>query len=90
MATFLLRDVFKITGLGVVAVGEVKSGVLRIGMKSGIGGKPVEIKSMEMHHSVIKQAAEGQNVGILLKNADCAQLKNLVNTEIEFSDVAVC
>ncbi|MBW3019602.1 translation elongation factor EF-1 subunit alpha, partial [Candidatus Woesearchaeota archaeon] len=64
-----LQDVYNITGIGVVPVGKVETGVMKIGQKviivpardgRGISG---EVKSIEMHHEQIQQAEPGDNVG---------------------------
>lgn len=84
MATFFLREVFRITGLGVVVVGEVKSGVLRPGMKTNVGGKSMEIKAMEMKHEQLTEAKEGNKAGIHLKNGDYDFLKDIRKSDIQF------
>ncbi len=64
-----IQDVYNITGIGVVPVGRVETGVMKIGDKvmvvpgregKGIGG---EVKTIEMHHEVIPEALPGDNVG---------------------------
>ncbi|MEK6922575.1 MAG: translation elongation factor EF-1 subunit alpha [Nanoarchaeota archaeon] len=64
-----IQDVYNITGIGVVPVGRVETGVMKVGDKivvvPGREGKPVhgEVKSIEMHHEQIQQAEPGDNVG---------------------------
>ena len=64
-----LQDVYNITGIGVVPVGRVETGVMKVGDKvtavPGREGKgvPGEVKSIEMHHEQLKQAEPGDNVG---------------------------
>ncbi|MBI2665118.1 translation elongation factor EF-1 subunit alpha [Candidatus Woesearchaeota archaeon] len=64
-----LQDVYNITGIGVVPVGRVETGVMKIGDKvifvPGREGKGVtgEVKSIEMHHEQYQQAEPGDNVG---------------------------
>ncbi|MFH1511362.1 MAG: translation elongation factor EF-1 subunit alpha, partial [Candidatus Woesearchaeota archaeon] len=64
-----LQDVYNITGIGVVPVGRVETGVMKIGDKviivPGREGKGVkgEIKSIEMHHEQMQQAEPGDNIG---------------------------
>jgi len=84
MATFFIQDIYKITGIGVIPVGQVKSGILRIGMKANIGGELVEIKSIEVHHVVMKEAKEGDIVGLYLKNGNYDTLRNYVRKDVEF------
>ena len=64
-----IQDVFNITGIGVVPVGRVETGVMKIGDKiivvparegNGVTG---EVKSIEMHHEQIPRAEPGDNVG---------------------------
>jgi len=65
-----LQDVYNITGIGVVPVGRVETGVLKVGQKVTVvpgregKGVPGEIKSIEMHHEQMQQAEPGDNVGI--------------------------
>jgi elongation factor 1-alpha len=65
-----IQDVYNITGIGVVPVGKIETGVMKIGQKvmavPGREGKgvPGEVKSIEMHHSQMQQAKPGDNVGI--------------------------
>ncbi|MFH1400722.1 MAG: translation elongation factor EF-1 subunit alpha [Nanoarchaeota archaeon] len=64
-----IQDVYNITGIGVVPVGRVETGRMKIGQKvvavPGREGKPVhgEVKSIEMHHEQLQEAIPGDNVG---------------------------
>jgi elongation factor 1-alpha len=64
-----IQDVYKITGIGVVPVGRVETGVMKINDKvivvPGREGKGVtgEVKSIEMHHEQMQQAEPGDNIG---------------------------
>lgn len=64
-----IQDVYNITGIGVVPVGRVETGVMKIGDKivvvPGREGKgvPGEVKSMEMHHEQLQAAEPGDNIG---------------------------
>ena len=64
-----IQDVYNITGIGVVPVGRVETGKMKIGDKvifvPGREGKGVEgeVKSIEMHHEQISEAEPGDNVG---------------------------
>ncbi len=64
-----IQDVYNITGIGVVPVGRVETGIMKVGDKitvvPGREGKGVsgEVKSIEMHHEQIPQAEPGDNVG---------------------------
>ena len=64
-----LQDVYNITGIGVVPVGRVETGIMKVGDKvivvPGREGKGVtgEVKTIEMHHEQITEAIPGDNVG---------------------------
>ncbi|RMF55154.1 translation elongation factor EF-1 subunit alpha [Candidatus Woesearchaeota archaeon] len=64
-----IQDVYNITGIGVVPVGRVETGIMKVGDKvtivPGREGKGVsgEVKSIEMHHEQMQQAEPGDNVG---------------------------
>ncbi len=64
-----IQDVYNITGIGVVPVGRVETGVLKVGQKviamPGREGKGVqgEVKSIEMHHEQLQEAIPGDNIG---------------------------
>jgi len=68
-----IQDVYSITGIGVVPVGRIETGVMKIGQKvmvvPGREGKGVaaEIKTIEMHHEQVQQAEPGDNVGFNAK-----------------------
>jgi len=68
-----IQDVYEITGIGVVPVGKVETGILKVGQKiivlpgrSGTGIKG-EIKTVEMHHEQLTEAPAGYNIGINVK-----------------------
>jgi len=64
-----LQDVYNITGIGVVPVGRVETGVMKVGDKvivvPGREGKGItgEVKTIEMHHELLQQAEPGDNIG---------------------------
>ncbi|MBS3107409.1 translation elongation factor EF-1 subunit alpha [Candidatus Woesearchaeota archaeon] len=68
-----LQDVYNITGIGVVPVGRIETGVMKVGDKVIIvparEGKGVcgEVKSIEMHHESITSAEPGDNVGFSVR-----------------------
>ena len=68
-----IQDVYNITGIGVVPVGRVETGIVKIGDKiiavPGREGKgvPGEVKSIEMHHEQYKQAGPGDNIGFNIR-----------------------
>src|SRR3989338_6649873 len=68
-----LQDVYNIQGIGVVPVGRIETGTMKIGDKviampgregNGVKG---EVKSIEMHHEQIQQAEPGDNVGFSVR-----------------------
>jgi elongation factor 1-alpha len=64
-----IQDVYNITGIGVVPVGRVETGVMKVGDKvtvvPGRDGKGIsgEVKTIEMHHEMVKEAEPGDNIG---------------------------
>lgn len=64
-----IQDVYNITGIGVVPVGKVETGIMKVGDKvifvPGREGKGVngEVKTIEMHHQQYQQAKPGDNIG---------------------------
>ena len=64
-----IQDVYNITGIGVVPVGRVETGVMKVGDKvtavPGREGKGIngEVKTIEMHHEQMQQAEPGDNIG---------------------------
>ena len=68
-----IQDVYNITGIGVVPVGKVETGVCKVGDKviavPGREGKgvPGEVKSMEMHHEQLQKAEPGDNIGFNIR-----------------------
>ncbi len=64
-----IQDVYNITGIGVVPVGRVETGVMKVGDKviivPGREGKGVtgECKTIEMHHEQVNEAIPGDNIG---------------------------
>jgi elongation factor 1-alpha len=64
-----IQDVYNITGIGVVPVGRVETGVMKVGDKvtvvPGREGKGIsgECKTIEMHHELMQEAQPGDNIG---------------------------
>ncbi|MDP3733646.1 MAG: translation elongation factor EF-1 subunit alpha [Nanoarchaeota archaeon] len=64
-----LQDVYNITGIGVVPVGRIETGIMKVGdnvtFVPGREGKGIsgEVKTIEMHHESVNQAEPGDNVG---------------------------
>ncbi|MEK6969423.1 MAG: translation elongation factor EF-1 subunit alpha [Nanoarchaeota archaeon] len=64
-----IQDVYNITGIGVVPVGRIETGIMKVGDKvtvvPGREGKGIsgEVKTIEMHHEAMNSAEPGDNVG---------------------------
>jgi elongation factor 1-alpha len=68
-----IQDVYNIKGIGVVPVGKIETGIMKVGDKvtvvPGRDGKGVsgEVKSIEMHHQLMPKAEPGDNVGFSVR-----------------------
>ena len=68
-----IQDVYNITGIGVVPVGRVETGVMKIGDKIIIvparegNGVTGECKTIEMHHEQVQEAIPGDNIGFSVR-----------------------
>ena len=71
-----IQDVYNITGIGVVPVGKVVSGLMKLNDKvivvparegKGIVG---EVKTIEMHHEMMQQAEPGDNIGFNVRGIE--------------------
>ena len=77
-----IQDVFKISGIGTVPVGKIETGTLNVG-KTVIfnpSQKSAEVKSIEMHHTMVPKAEPGDNVGF--------NVRGLAQVDIRRGDVA--
>ncbi|KAL7065385.1 hypothetical protein AAHC03_04828 [Spirometra sp. Aus1] len=72
-----LQDVYKISGVGTVPVGRVETGVLKPGtvVQFAPSGITTEVKSVEMHHEALPEAAPGDNVGFNVKNISVKDIR---------------
>merc|ERR1712100_211528 len=72
-----LQDVYKIGGIGTVPVGRVETGVIKPGMVACFAptGLETEVKSVEMHHESMPEAAPGDNVGFNVKNVSVKEIR---------------
>ena len=77
-----IQDVYKIGGIGTVPVGKVETGVLNAGktVMFNPSQKSAEVKSIEMHHTIVDKAEPGDNVGF--------NVRGLSATDIRRGDVA--
>ncbi len=68
-----IQDVYNIAGIGVVPVGRIETGTMKVGDKvtvvPGREGKGVsgECKTIEMHHEQVQEAIPGDNVGFSVR-----------------------
>jgi len=72
-----LQDVYKIGGIGTVPVGRVETGIIRPGMVVTFApvGLTTEVKSIEMHHEQVPEAAPGDNIGFNVKNVSVKEIR---------------
>ncbi|HVA66987.1 MAG TPA: elongation factor Tu [Elusimicrobiota bacterium] len=74
-----VEDVFSITGRGTVATGRVERGKIKVGDNVEIVGIKPTIKSvvtgLEMFRKLLDDAQAGDNVGILLRGIEKAQIE---------------
>lgn len=75
-----VEDVFSITGRGTVATGRIESGVINSGDEVEILGMGAEkmkstITGVEMFRKILDRGEAGDNVGLLLRGVDKAQIK---------------
>ena len=77
-----IQDVYKISGIGTVPVGKIETGVLNAGktVTFNPSQKSAEVKSIEMHHTMVDKAEPGDNVGF--------NVRGLAATDIRRGDVA--
>jgi elongation factor Tu len=74
-----VEDVFTITGRGTVATGRVETGILKVGDEVEIVGLSEEKKKsvctgVEMFRKLLDQAMAGDNVGVLLRGVQRADI----------------
>lgn len=71
-----IRDVYKIGGIGTVAVGRIETGILMPGMPLTFAPMNItsECKSVEMHFEQLAQAKAGDFVGFHVKNLSVKDL----------------
>ena len=76
MFRMTIADVFFIRGRGSVVTGKIEDGTLRVGDEVLIDGSgPVRVDGIEAFRKVLKQAAAGENVGLLFSKLEKSQLK---------------
>tara|TARA_B100000767_G_scaffold208182_1_gene195111 strand:- start:2046 stop:3335 length:1290 start_codon:yes stop_codon:yes gene_type:complete len=77
-----IQDVYKISGIGTVPVGKIETGTLNVGktVVFNPSQKSAEVKSIEMHHTMVAKAEPGDNVGF--------NVRGLAQVDIRRGDVA--
>jgi elongation factor 1-alpha len=77
-----IQDVYKISGIGTVPVGKIETGTLNVGKNIifNPSQKSGEVKSIEMHHTMVDKAEPGDNVGF--------NVRGLASDDIRRGDVA--
>ena len=77
-----IQDVYKISGIGTVPVGKIETGTLNVGktVVFNPSQKSAEVKSIEMHHTMVPKAEPGDNVGF--------NVRGLAAVDIRRGDVA--
>ena len=83
---FMVQEVYNITGIGPVIVGQVTAGQISKGMSTTIEGVVHPLRNMESNHKAIQAANPGQNVGIVLGNLKKDKAMALKGSEITFID----
>ena len=71
-----IQDIYKIKGAGIVPVGRVETGIMKVGDEIIVmpDGYESEIRSIEMHHEGINEAEPGDNIGFNLRGATMSDM----------------
>lgn len=72
-----VNDVYKISGVGTVAVGRVETGILKVGAVLSFcpGKMQADCRSIERHHEDIPEAVPGDNIGFNVRGIDFKAVK---------------
>lgn len=72
-----IQEVYSISGVGVVPVGRVETGILKVGDKVVFmpAGKIGEVRSIETHHTKIDKAEPGDNIGFNVRGIEKKDIK---------------
>ncbi|MCP4762432.1 MAG: translation elongation factor EF-1 subunit alpha, partial [archaeon] len=88
-----VQDVYKIKGAGIVPVGRVETGILKVGDKIAVkpGEFEGEIRSIEMHHEAQEKAEPGDNIGFNIRGATMKDLHrgDCVSHQTDVTNVVV-
>jgi len=75
-----VEDIFSITGRGTVATGRIETGIIKVGDEIeiiGLGAEKLKstVTGVEMFRKLLDKGEAGDNVGLLLRGIDKAQVK---------------
>ena len=72
-----IQDVYKISGIGTVPVGKIETGVLHSGktVMFNPSQQSAEVKSIEMHHTMVEKAEPGDNVGFNVRGLSADDIR---------------
>ncbi len=74
-----VEDVFSITGRGTVATGRIERGVVKVGEEVAVVGfnsaKKTVVTGVEMFRKLLDQGQAGDNVGLLLRGVEKAEIE---------------
>jgi elongation factor 1-alpha len=72
-----IQEVYKIGGIGTVAIGKIATGTLTPGQTVIFAPAMIktQVKSIEMHHETLKQAKAGDNIGFNIFNVSVKEIR---------------
>jgi len=72
-----IQDGYKISGIGTVPVGKIEAGVLHAGktVMFNPSQQSAEVKSIEMHHTMVDKAEPGDNVGFNVRGLSADDIR---------------
>ena len=72
-----IQDVYKISGIGTVPVGKIETGILNAGktVVFNPSQQSAEVKSIEMHHTMVDKAEPGDNVGFNVRGLSATDIR---------------
>ena len=72
-----IQDVYKISGIGTVPGGKIETGVLHAGktVTFNPSQQSAEVKSIEMHHTMVDKAEPGDNVGFNVRGLSADDIR---------------
>jgi len=72
-----IQDVYKIKGTGIVPVGRIETGIMKVGQQISVTptGFVGEVRTIEMHHEQLPEAKPGDNVGVNIRGITMKDIK---------------